>query len=342
MTSLVNLVRLWFLVSVAVCKRIFRRLLLGPTMPSWMWRTDVTVAVARTVIEFAATVPDDPLINRFGLRARAPVPPNLRGKVRVSRTHLGPIEADRYLRLGASSDVATILYFHGGAYVFGNPGTHRQHLARLVHATGTMAYAPTYRLAPRDPFPAALDDAMAAYLAVLDSGTPAQTIVVSGDSAGGGLALALMLRLRDRGIDLPAGAMLFSPYTDLEHTSYTIETNAATDYLPLDELRIPNRFYTGPENLRNPLVSPVHADLTGLPPMLVFAGGAEMILDDSLRLVTNAARAGVDAELVVADEMIHVWPAIVPWEPASAKALVDAAVWIGKLFESNPDQRGIN
>ena len=332
MASIINLIRLWFLVSLAVARRVFRRLLLGPTLPSWTWRTDVTVAVARTAIEFAATVPDDPLINRFGIHVRAPVPPDLHGKVRVSRRRLGSLPADTYLRLGDATDAATILYFHGGGYVFGNPGTHRQHVARLVHNTGTTAVAPVYRLAPLEPFPAALDDAITAYRSLLGTGMSPDSIVVSGDSAGGGLALALLLSLVELGLPMPAGAVLFSPYTDLEHTSFTIETNAATDYLPINELQIPNRFYTGPENLSNPLVSPVYADLTGLPPLLVLAGGAEMILDDSTRLIANAKRDGVDATFHVADEMVHVWPAIVPWEPASTEALDVVSGWISSLY----------
>lgn len=332
LTSLANVVRLWFLLGLAVARRVIRRLLLGPTLPSWSWRTDLTVAIARTAIEFAATVPDDPLINQFGLRIRAPVQHELRHKVKVSRAKLGSLKADRYLRVTASRDKATILYFHGGGYVFGNPGTHRQHVARLVDRTGTTAYAPTYRLAPLNPFPAALDDAVTAYLGLIDTVVEPSEIVVAGDSAGGGLALALLLTLRDRGIAMPKGAVVFSPYTDLEHTGYTIATNASTDYLPRTELGAPNRFYTDIDNLRNPVVSPIHADLTGLPPMLVLAGEAEMILADSTRLVENATRDGVDATLKIAGEMVHVWPAIVPWEPASVQALDDAAQWIDDLY----------
>lgn len=130
---------------------------------------------------------------------------------------------------------------------------------------------------------------------------------------------------------MPAGAMVFSPYVDLEHGGYTIRTNAATDYLPLSELSRPNDWYAEPERLRDPEVSPVRGDLTGLPPLLVFAGGAEMLLGDSLRLVEIARRDGVDVELVVEPEMMHVWPAVVEWEPASARSLETAAAWIDRI-----------
>ncbi len=286
------------------------------------------MAIARAAIEFAATVPDDRLINQFGLRVKTPVPHELRAKIRVRRTTLGGMDADRYIRIGDARDAATILYFHGGGYVFGNPGTHRQHLARLVHATATTAYAPRYRLAPRHKFPAALDDAVSAYRALVALGTDPSRVVVAGDSAGGGLTLALLLTLRESGDPLPGGAMLFSPYTDLRHTSYTIVTNSDTDYLPTHEMSTPNTYYAGAAQLGDPLVSPVNGDLTGLPPMLVFAGGAEMILDDSVRLKANADRDGVDMTLMIEPEMMHVWPAIVPWEPASVRTLTAAADWI--------------
>ncbi len=135
------------------------------------------------------------------------------------------------------TDRCTLLYFHGGGYVAGSPATHRQWVSRLSWAIGCRAYVPAYRLAPQHPFPAALDDAFAVYLALLDRGVPPGEIVLAGDSAGGGLSLALLLRLRDEARPLPAGAVLFSPYTDLEHTAPSIITNLATDYLPVGEIQ---------------------------------------------------------------------------------------------------------
>jgi monoterpene epsilon-lactone hydrolase len=319
---------MWVAVSLAIAARLFRRLLLGPTMPSWSWRTDVTVALARAAITVAADLPDDPLINQFGRRIRAPVPIKMWGKVRVDRTKLGGLPVDRYVRLGDATDRATLLYFHGGGYVFGNPGTHRQHLSRLAYETGANAFAPQYRLAPAHRYPAAVEDAVVAYTALVSAGTKPERIIVSGDSAGGGLALALLLSIREQGLPMPGGAMLFSPYTDLTHSSYTITTNASTDYLPINELSHPNLFYADTEQLNEPKVSPVFADLTDLPPMLVFAGGAEMILDDSVRLVANARRDGVETEFIVEDEMMHVWPALVPWEDATQRTLDAADAWV--------------
>lgn len=331
MRSVVNLTRMWILVVIAIVRRAFKRLLLGPTLPSWTWRTDLVVAAASAIISFAATVREDPWINRFGLKANAPIPHELKNRVRITGTHLGTHRTDEYIRLGVPTDIATILYFHGGAYVYGNPGTHREHVARLVDATGTRALAPVYRLAPTHPFPAGVDDAVDSYRSLIASGVDPSDVIVAGDSAGGGLTLALLLSLRDAGDELPKGAVLFSPYADLEHTGYTIVTNADTDYLPLSELTGPNLYYSALDEIAFPLVSPVNADLTGLPPMLILAGGAEMILADSIRIKENADRDGVDAQLIIEPEMMHVWPAIVPWQPQSKAALEHISGWIAQL-----------
>ncbi len=328
MSSIIPFVRMWFAATVAVVLATFRRLLLGPTLPSWAWRTDWSVATARAVIKVAAQDRDDPALNRFGLVAFTPIPLPLRKKMSLRRTTIGSVHIDRYVPTEPRYSKRVLLYFHGGGYVFGNPGTHRQFIAQLVNATNTAAIAPRYRLAPDNKFPAAVDDAQAAYEAVLEMGTQASEIVVAGDSAGAGLALALIHRLRSVGIDTPAGAVLFSPYIDLEHSGYTIETNAATDYLPLSEMRKPNDWYTEESERRDPEASPLYADLSDFPPLLIFAGGGEMLLDDAVRLKDHADRDGVTANLVVEPEMMHVWPAIVEWEPASRRALTTTAEWI--------------
>jgi acetyl esterase/lipase len=336
MATIVTLVSMWFRGWVAVVTATIRRLLLGPTLPTWMWRTEWAVASARAVIAAASSRREDPFLVRFGMRVTLPVPLDLLRDVDLRRVHVGTVEADRYLPTNVFQADTTILYFHGGGYTFGNPGTHRQFIARLVHATQAGAVAPRYRLAPRHRFPAAVDDALEAYRGLLDAGIDPTRIVLAGDSAGGGLTMALLLRIRDEDLPMPAGAIVFSPYVDLEHGSYTIVTNARTDYLPLGELSRPNDWYTDPERLRDPQVSPVNGDMTGLPPLLVFAGGAEMLLGDSIRLGEIAQRDGVDVELVVEPEMMHVWPAIADWEPATDRALDTARRWIDTVVASRP------
>ena len=328
MATLMHLIKMWIAAALAVVRVTISRLLLGPTLPSWTWRTEWAVAGARAIITVAAERPNDVVTKQFGRLVRAPVPPSLRSSVRVHRVKLGESTADRYIRLGESTDEATLLYFHGGGYIFGNPGTHRQFIARLVHATRTAAYAPPYRLAPEYRFPAAVEDGLSAYQTMLDRGIDPGSLIVCGDSAGGGLAVATLHRARRMGIPLPAGVILFSPYFDLRHTAYTIPLNASTDYLPLAELSEPNHRYTSPEQLDNPEASPLRADLTGFPRMLIFAGGAEMILDDAVRFKDNADAAGVDATLIIEKEMMHVWPALVPWQEASHRTLEQCAEWM--------------
>lgn len=294
-----------------------------------MWRTEWTVAFARAVIATASRYRDNPIIFSFGLHVRTPLPFDLRHTVRVRRVKASGFEADRYTTQQPSK--GTLLYFHGGGYLFGNPGTHRQFIARLVRVTGAEAFAPTYRLAPRWQYPAAVDDAEAAYRHLLALGIEPSSIVIAGDSAGGGLAMALMHRLGERGLPTPAGAILFSPYLDLEHRTYTIPLNASTDYLPLIDLSKANDWYAPRDALQNPEVSPLNAELADFPPLLVFAGGAEMLLGDSLALADRAQEAGADLELVVEPEMVHVWPAIVEWEPASSRAFDTVADWYAAI-----------
>lgn len=319
---------MWILGWLAVARATLRRLLLGPTLPTWTWRTEWTVASARAVIAVASKHRDDAFLMRAGLRITLPVPIGLVRAIDLRRVKVGRVEADRYIPTNVLRSHTTILYFHGGGYIFGNPGTHRQFLARLVHATRAGAVAPRYRLAPLHRFPAAVDDALEAYRAVLASDIDPGQVIVSGDSAGGGLAIALLMRIRSEGLPMPAGVMVFSPYVDLAHTSYTIRTNAATDYLPLPELSRPNDWYTDPARLHEPEVSPVYGTFEGLPPMLVFAGGAEMLLADSLRLVEVAERDGVETTLVIEPEMVHVWPAVLDWESATQRTLDAARKWL--------------
>jgi acetyl esterase/lipase len=336
MRSIILLIRIWIAANLAIAKATFRRMLLGPTLPSWSWRTEWAVASARRVIAVAAEHKEDRWINTIGLRFKMPLPASLLGAVRITPQELGPNLGDHYERVGTSRNAAMILYFHGGGYMFGNPGTHREHIARLVARTGAAAIAPTYRLAPAHRFPAAVDDAIESYRALLTRGTSPGEVIVAGDSAGAGLAVAMVHRARAEGLPLPAGLILFSPYVDIDHNAYTIKTNVSTDYLPVRELSAPNDWYAPQDQRTNPEASPIRADLSGFPPMLVLVGGAEMILADSLRLAENAKRDGVECELVIEPDMPHVWPVLVPWDPASRRALRTCAGWIPRTVNRKP------
>jgi acetyl esterase/lipase len=173
----------------------------------------------------------------------------------------------------------------------------------------------------------AVDDAEAAYVGVLESGVEPGKLIVAGDSAGGGLACALLQRLKSSGHPQPAGAVVFSPYTDLEHTAPSIKENAATDYLPLGPI-MANVFYLGDADPRHPEASPMYGDYTGVAPMLVFAGGREMILDDARRLVEKAERDGAVVTLIVEDDMFHVWPALLPNHDATRRTMTAVAEFV--------------
>ena len=211
----------------------------------------------------------------------------------------------------AGKDSGAILYLHGGAYALGSIKTHREFVGRLASATGMRGLLLDYRLAPEHPYPAALEDATAAYHWLIAQGYEASRIIVAGDSAGGGLALAALLTLRDAGEALPAGAVCISPWTDLASTGGSIQSKAHVDVvLNPDTLDLYARYYAGEHDVRSPLISPLYADLRGLPPLLIQVGADEILLDDATRCAEKAREAGVDVTLEIWDEMFHVFPLV--------------------------------
>ena len=258
------------------------------------------------------------------LRAR---PPAFKDTIEAQREHMDSI--DRVFRVaedvirtpavagsvpaywveapGAKAD-KVILYLHGGGYVLGSIRSHGELISRIARATGRRALAPMYRLAPEHPFPAAVDDAVAAYRWLLAEGARAENIVIAGDSAGGGLTMATLLSLRDAGDPLPLAAACLSPWVDLEASSGSIAERAHLD--PIIEksglLKMAAHYLRGGDP-RHPLASPIHADLTGLPPLFIQVGTAEVLYDDAVRLAERARLAGVDVTLDAWDEMLHVW-----------------------------------
>lgn len=198
-----------------------------------------------------------------------------------------------------------VIYFHGGGYICGSPKTHRGLTGQLAKSSNTMVIVPDYRLAPEHPFPAALDDAEKLYRALLDEGHPPGAISFAGDSAGGGLAVSLSIRLRDKGIPLPASLTLFSPWVDLSNDHlYSPEQEPLLSRQWIDKAA---RLYCCGESRSNPLVSPVHGDLSGLPPMLIQVGSEEILLNDSQRLADVARRDGVDVKLDIFNSLWHVF-----------------------------------
>lgn len=203
----------------------------------------------------------------------------------------------------------TILYLHGGGYILGLNKPSLGFAAVLSKASECPIFALDYRLAPEDPFPAALEDALAAYHWLLEKGIRPEDIAFVGDSAGGGLALATLIALRDAREKLPAAAALICPWTDLAGTGESIQTNAACDpFFNLDSIEANSApLYAGEYDLRHPLISPLYAELHDLPTMLIHAAADDILLDDSTRLLTRGKAAGLEITMEIWEEMWHVW-----------------------------------
>lgn len=231
---------------------------------------------------------------------------------------------------GASRERA-ILYLHGGGYAIGSIDTHRDLVGRLSRASGARGLAIDYRLAPEDPHPAAVDDAVAAYRWLLDEGLAPQQVAVAGDSAGGGLTAATLVALRDAGDPLPGAAALLSPWTDLALSGDSIDGKADEDpMLQRGGLARMAEWYLGGGDARAPLISPLYADLGGLPPLLIQVGTAETLLDDATRLAERAQLAGVDVTLETWDQMIHVFQAFAAILPEGQQAIERIGEFIRK------------
>ena len=240
--------------------------------------------------------------------------------VKIDRGNVHGLKAE-WLTPKQSAKGKLLLYLHGGAYIMGNCATHRQLVSYIARAAGIRALLPEYRLAPEHPFPAAVDDAVGLYRALLADGHAADQIVVAGDSAGGGLTMATLLSLRDAGDPLPAAACLLSPWLDLSASGESMQTHAHRDpWFDPEDLPLIASYYCDANNIRNPLVSPVYADLSGLPPLYIQVGEDEILLSDSTRIADKVRAAGGNAEIEIWPGMWHVFQAFHPELPESKLA----------------------
>jgi acetyl esterase/lipase len=193
-------------------------------------------------------------------------------------------------------------------YLFGSPQAHRPHVIKFVKGCGMDALVPDYRLAPEHPFPAALDDSLQAYDHLLLQGYDPHNIVFAGDSAGGGLCLATLLALKDKGLPLPVAAAVLSPWTDLMLTGNSYKTNLKICFSPEGCAEHASRMYAGDNSRQNPYISPLYGNLEGLPPLHISAGGNEILLDDSIQFAEKARDAGVEVTLRIDKGMCHCYP----------------------------------
>jgi monoterpene epsilon-lactone hydrolase len=280
-------------------------------------RTDLSLAELRRIVDSSAVLLRTPM----GVTVRS-------GRV-------GDVPGEWIVPRSASDD-RVLLYFHGGGFLFCSPATHRAMIARLAKAAGTPAFSVDYRLAPEHPFPAALEDCTAAYRGLLRSGIPARRIVVAGDSAGGNLALVLLLALRKAGGEPPAAAVGLSPVTDFTFSGQSSRKKAGIDPIfPAGSSRSLSMEildgYVGSGDVSNELISPLLGDWHGMPPILLHVGEDEVLLDDSVRLAKRVRASGSRAECVVWDGMWHVFQVFAPFLPEANRSIAQIGAFIREI-----------
>lgn len=237
--------------------------------------------------------------------------------------------------LWTTGDQGILLYFHGGGYTLGSAAAYQQLTGKLARTGGTAVFSVEYRLAPEYPFPAAGDDAVAAYKGLIEAGFQPEEIVLGGDSAGGGLLLSTLVRLRKEGFELPRAAFVLSPLVDLTFSGESIKTRAAVDpSLTEAGLRVAAGHYLQSTPAEHPLASPLFADLSGLPPLLIEVGQDEILLSDSTRLAAAAAEAGVDVTLHSWPGMIHDWSAFAFMLSEGTSMIDEVGSWLRRQMRN--------
>ena len=276
--------------------------------------------------------------------------------LRVRAVNAAGVHGEWIRHTDAPRDGAAVLYIHGGGYVSCSHRTHRPITAALARRTGVPVFSLDYRLAPEHPFPAALDDVVAAYRWLLGTGTPASAIGLAGDSAGGGLVLGLLLRIREHGLPMPACALCFSPLADLTAQGESVQRNAGRDHMFLPgNTEAFAQAYLGGQSRTMPHASMVNADVSGWPPMLFQVAATELLLDDARTMHERVLAAGGSSRLTVYGDLLHCWQMLAGIVPEADAALDEAAEFLcahivrgggahaggdGDAAVRSPDRRG--
>lgn len=311
--------------------------------PSYSWQSRlVSVLMRRLVKPTIAKVHFSPRVMKFsqlGFDAVTLALP-VSGEVHISPARVGGVPGE-WLTAGRNSvSGRVLLYFHGGGYFFGSPRSHRALTWRLSKECRAKVLALDYRQPPDWKYPAPLEDAVAAYKGLLERGYRPENILLGGDSAGGNLALAMLLKLRDKGITLPAAAILISPWADLSCSGASIHTNAATEqFIPANALKFVANAYSRHSDSRDALISPIYADLAGLPPLFIQVSGSEVLYDDAARIANNAQAAGVPCQLQVWDKMMHVFQVLAGWMPEAQQAVGEIGCFARGIFGDKTPRR---
>nr|WP_237717069.1 alpha/beta hydrolase [Cupriavidus basilensis] len=245
----------------------------------------------------------------------------------MEKVELHGVQALRVDAAEASTDSPVVLHFHGGAYVLGSARSSLEYAHRLSAAAGGACYTVDYRLAPEHPYPAAVDDALDAYRGLLATGVPSRQVFLSGESSGGGLALALAIAIRSAGLPAPAGVFAVCPFTDLTLSDPTVQARSGDDPAAhRDSLCLLGASYFQGHEPTDPLVSPLYGDLRGLPPLFLAVAQGEVLQSDATRLADKARAGGVDTTLRVVEDSVHVFT-LFPFLPEARRTLAEFADW---------------
>jgi epsilon-lactone hydrolase len=302
-----------------------RRAVLRRRRPAWSARLEATVAAYRGswsvmpkigIVRWRDVGEALSKVRADGLRPR------------FTRYESGPYAIDGTWLEPSDASGPVLLYFHGGGFAFGSFRTHGVLIGALARAARARTFAAEYRLGPEHTAPAAHEDALAAYHHVLGQGIAAKDIVLAGDSAGGTLVLSTLMALRDAGGPMPAAGVAISPWVDLSCSGASFQTNARYDFVGERQCRMAAASYLGAVDPRSPTVSPLFGDLRGLPPLLIQAGGAEVLVDQIRAFAARATDAGVDARLSVYDDMVHVWHLMRGVTPAGQRAIDEVGSFV--------------
>ena len=311
---------IWICLAAAI-HETWKRLRHGRVSPERGLGLEICVTATRNMLLEIDKWP----VDRMQAVSSLGIPRKLLRQVEISKISLGGVRTQRTIARGADGSGPTILYIHGGGMVMCSPRSHRGIISHIAVETGACVYAPDYRLAPQNPFPAGIEDAFTVYRALLDQGIQPNRLIVGGDSAGATFTLALLMKLREAGLPYPAAAVTMSPGPDSTFPGDSWTRNAATDCLPLPVVRRWIGYYAKPDQVKDPMISPNYGDFTGFPPVLLQAGTAECFYDDIVLLADKMKAAGVDVTFESYAGMPHVWhlySAIVPQGGAALRSIV--------------------
>ncbi|APR86972.1 6-hexanolactone hydrolase [Minicystis rosea] len=300
----------------------------GPLRPSWSFMFEASIAFLRRTGRLASGRP--PLEQRAVWEALRPPPDPVMKRVRRTPVDAGGIPAEWFEPIDGHGD-AVVLFLHGGSFIYGSIASHAEMIARIALAAGARVLALSYRLVPEAVFPAPIDDTLTAYRWLLGQGVAPGRIVLAGDSAGGNLSLAALLAMRDRGEPLPAGSVPICPWVDPPRTGGSLDENQRFDWGFADDFAKWCAFYAGDADPAQPLISPIRADLSGLPPLCILWGECEMLRDQVTELVTRAREAGLDVTAQEHPDMVHNWLTLHALTPEAERAFTTIGSFVKRV-----------